>query len=310
MLESSAGGADARPFVTYHNTLGRNFTLRIATELHLKRLVVSAQLRQDAGQCVLFGELLSPNQASPTTALHLFCHLSPAFLALTCPPPPLCSWRFCCKLQVGGLERVFEIGRIFRNEGISSRHNPEFTSIELYQVGAREYADGHVAGWLGVAGSKSGDGSGAWDGLLALATSERLPMAAPYQHLPLPTQLALLVVVDPPACPALPLPCPCLLQAYADYSDMMELTESIIRTCAQVGCPRMGWVSGWAGGWHSNVRCCSCHAQQLLCCCPAARLSPSSPAHLPHPPTPPPPPTPAGRGGPAAAALPGPGARL
>lgn len=40
MLESSAGGADARPFVTYHNALGRNFTLRIATELHLKRLVV------------------------------------------------------------------------------------------------------------------------------------------------------------------------------------------------------------------------------------------------------------------------------
>ena len=65
MLESIAGGADARPFVTYHNTLGRNFTLRIATELHLKRMVV------------------------------------------------------------GGFERVFELGRIFRNEGVSSRHNPE-----------------------------------------------------------------------------------------------------------------------------------------------------------------------------------------
>ena len=77
VLESAAGGAEARPFVTYHNTLGRDFTLRIATELHLKRLVV------------------------------------------------------------GGLEKVFEIGRIFRNEGISSRHNPEFTSIELYQA----YAD-------------------------------------------------------------------------------------------------------------------------------------------------------------------------
>lgn len=74
VLESSAGGADARPFVTYHNTLERDFTLRIATELHLKRLVV------------------------------------------------------------GGLEKVFEIGRIFRNEGISSRHNPEFTSIELYEA--------------------------------------------------------------------------------------------------------------------------------------------------------------------------------
>ena len=74
VLESAAGGADARPFVTYHNALERDFTLRIATELHLKRLVV------------------------------------------------------------GGLEKVFEIGRIFRNEGISSRHNPEFTSIELYEA--------------------------------------------------------------------------------------------------------------------------------------------------------------------------------
>lgn len=74
VLQSESGGADARPFVTYHNSLARNFTLRIATELHLKRLVV------------------------------------------------------------GGFERVFEIGRIFRNEGISARHNPEFTSIELYQV--------------------------------------------------------------------------------------------------------------------------------------------------------------------------------
>lgn len=45
VLESSAGGADARPFVTYHNTLRRNFTLRIATELHLKRLVVRAGCR-------------------------------------------------------------------------------------------------------------------------------------------------------------------------------------------------------------------------------------------------------------------------
>lgn len=79
VLEAHAGGADARPFSTYHNALGRPFTLRIATELHLKRLVV------------------------------------------------------------GGLDKVFEIGRIFRNEGISTRHNPEFTSIELYQA----YADYH-----------------------------------------------------------------------------------------------------------------------------------------------------------------------
>lgn len=77
VLQSEAGGADARPFVTYHNTLDMPLYLRIATELHLKRLVV------------------------------------------------------------GGFEKVFEMGRIFRNEGVSTRHNPEFTSIELYQA----YAD-------------------------------------------------------------------------------------------------------------------------------------------------------------------------
>jgi lysyl-tRNA synthetase, class II len=77
VLESVAGGADARPFATYHNALARPLTLRIATELHLKRLVV------------------------------------------------------------GGFERVFELGRVFRNEGVSARHNPEFTSVEVYQA----YAD-------------------------------------------------------------------------------------------------------------------------------------------------------------------------
>ncbi|MGQ9873004.1 lysine--tRNA ligase [Leptodesmis sp.] len=77
VLMSEAGGAEARPFITYHNTLEMNFYLRIATELHLKRLVV------------------------------------------------------------GGFEKVFELGRIFRNEGISTRHNPEFTTIEVYQA----YAD-------------------------------------------------------------------------------------------------------------------------------------------------------------------------
>jgi lysyl-tRNA synthetase class 2 len=74
VLQSEAGGAEARPFVTYHNTLEMNLYLRIATELHLKRLVV------------------------------------------------------------GGFEKVFELGRIFRNEGVSTRHNPEFTSIEVYQA--------------------------------------------------------------------------------------------------------------------------------------------------------------------------------
>lgn len=77
ILQSQPGGAEAKPFETYHNALDMPLTLRIATELHLKRLVV------------------------------------------------------------GGFDRVFEIGRIFRNEGLSTRHNPEFTSIELYQA----YAD-------------------------------------------------------------------------------------------------------------------------------------------------------------------------
>jgi lysyl-tRNA synthetase, class II len=72
VLQVEAGGADARPFVTHHNTLDIDLYLRIATELHLKRLIV------------------------------------------------------------GGFEKVYEIGRIFRNEGMSTRHNPEFTMMELY----------------------------------------------------------------------------------------------------------------------------------------------------------------------------------
>jgi lysyl-tRNA synthetase, class II len=74
VLHTEAGGATARPFTTHHNTLDLDLHLRIALELHLKRLIV------------------------------------------------------------GGMERVFEIGRIFRNEGISTRHNPEFTMMELYQA--------------------------------------------------------------------------------------------------------------------------------------------------------------------------------
>ncbi|MGI6526297.1 MAG: lysine--tRNA ligase [Caldicoprobacterales bacterium] len=79
VLHNSAGGAAARPFITHHNTLNLDMYLRIATELHLKRLVV------------------------------------------------------------GGFDKVYEIGRIFRNEGMSIKHNPEFTSIELYQA----FADYH-----------------------------------------------------------------------------------------------------------------------------------------------------------------------
>ncbi len=72
VLHAEAGGAHARPFVTHHNALEMQLYLRIALELHLKRLIV------------------------------------------------------------GGLERVYEIGRVFRNEGLSPRHNPEFTMLELY----------------------------------------------------------------------------------------------------------------------------------------------------------------------------------
>jgi lysyl-tRNA synthetase class 2 len=78
-LHTVASGAHARPFVTHHNALDMTLHLRIALELHLKRLIV------------------------------------------------------------GGLERVYEIGRVYRNEGISTRHNPEFTMLELYQA----YADFH-----------------------------------------------------------------------------------------------------------------------------------------------------------------------
>ena len=77
VLNTIAGGAAARPFITHHNTLDIDMFMRIATELPLKRLIV------------------------------------------------------------GGLDRVYEIGRIFRNEGMDPKHNPEFTTVELYQA----YAD-------------------------------------------------------------------------------------------------------------------------------------------------------------------------
>src|SRR4029077_16688226 len=77
VLQEIPGGGHARPFLTHHNALDRDLYLRIALELHLKRLLV------------------------------------------------------------GGLERVYEVGRVFRNEGLSPRHNPEFTLMECYQA----YAD-------------------------------------------------------------------------------------------------------------------------------------------------------------------------
>jgi lysyl-tRNA synthetase class 2 len=74
ILQTEAGGATARPFITHHNTLDLDMYMRIATELHLKRLII------------------------------------------------------------GGFEKVYEIGRIFRNEGMDVKHNPEFTTIELYEA--------------------------------------------------------------------------------------------------------------------------------------------------------------------------------
>ncbi len=74
ILQTNPGGANARPFCTHHNALDMDMYMRIALELHLKRLIV------------------------------------------------------------GGLERVYELGRVFRNEGISLKHNPEFTMLELYQA--------------------------------------------------------------------------------------------------------------------------------------------------------------------------------
>ena len=79
VLNTIAGGASARPFITHHNTLDIDMYMRIATELPLKRLII------------------------------------------------------------GGMDRVYEIGRIFRNEGMDPKHNPEFTTVELYQA----YADFH-----------------------------------------------------------------------------------------------------------------------------------------------------------------------
>lgn len=79
-MQAIAGGAAARPFVTHHNALGLDLYLRIALELHLKRLLV------------------------------------------------------------GGMERVYELGRVFRNEGISRKHNPEFTMLEAYEA----YGDYHT----------------------------------------------------------------------------------------------------------------------------------------------------------------------
>ena len=119
MLETVTGGADARPFTTFHNAAQRQLSLRIATELHLKRLVVGLIVRLGLRAWVLpVGGREVPASAGCRHMAHP-------------PTHPLPPQKFT---KVGGLERVFEIGRIFRNEGVSSRHNPEFTSVEVYQA--------------------------------------------------------------------------------------------------------------------------------------------------------------------------------
>ncbi|KAL6871573.1 hypothetical protein ACP4OV_014402 [Aristida adscensionis] len=117
VLQGAAGGAEARPFITYHNSLQRDLYLRIATELHLKRMLESVSTAE--GMVVII--CIAPRIYE---SLQIFC-LSPSFACLECT---------YIKIQVGGLEKVFEIGRIFRNEGISTRHNPEFTTIEMYEA--------------------------------------------------------------------------------------------------------------------------------------------------------------------------------
>nr|CAB3449734.1 unnamed protein product [Digitaria exilis] len=115
VLQGAAGGAEARPFITYHNSLERDLYLRIATELHLKRMLVRLQFIYHAlGQG--FIELDHYSASAPVFFL--------VFKVMSTID----------KVQVGGLERVYEIGRIFRNEGISTRHNPEFTTIEMYEA--------------------------------------------------------------------------------------------------------------------------------------------------------------------------------
>ncbi len=100
ILSPILGGASARPFVTHHNALDKDFYLRIATELNLK------------------------------------------------------------KCMVGGIDRVYEIGRIFRNEGIDTRHNPEFTTIELYQaygdlLSMKEWVEGLFQRLCGLLGKST-----------------------------------------------------------------------------------------------------------------------------------------------------------
>lgn len=136
-LNAEPGGAEARPFETYHNALERQLTLRIATELHLKRLVV------------------------------------------------------------GGFERVYELGRVYRNEGISTRHNPEFTSIEVYQA----YADYTTA--MSLTEELVATAAAAVCGTTSVVyQGEALELGAPFRRVPMHTLVSDALGIDTRAADA------------------------------------------------------------------------------------------------------------
>ncbi len=111
-------GASARPFYTHHNTLDMDMVLRIETELYLKRLVVGGMER--------VYEFEIGASARPFYTHHNTLDMDMVLRIET--------ELYLKRLVVGGMERVYEVGRIFRNEGMDPKHNPEFTSIELYQA--------------------------------------------------------------------------------------------------------------------------------------------------------------------------------
>jgi lysyl-tRNA synthetase class 2 len=123
MLHAVAGGAAARPFVTHHNALDLDIYLRIALELHLKRLLV------------------------------------------------------------GGIERVYELGRVFRNEGIDARHNPEFTMLEVYQAYGNYETMMELTEAL-VVEAILGAGGGVQGGTEPAASNPQSPIPGPSRLLP------------------------------------------------------------------------------------------------------------------------------